>query len=71
MRLEAIEELQNKFISNKDSAELENLAKTFLHILIKLLADPNFKVALIALKIIEEILDLDSINYSSLVPQLV
>ena len=34
------------------------MAKTFLPILIKLLADPNFKVALISLKIIEEILDL-------------
>lgn len=71
IRLEAIEELQNKFLTNKDSGEAENLAKTFLPILIKLLADPNFKVALISLKIIEDILHLESVNYMSLVPQLV
>ena len=71
IRLEAIEELQNKFIMSKESNESEGLAKTFLPILIKLLADSNFKIALISLKIIEEILDLSTVNYLSLVPQLV
>lgn len=32
------------------------MAKNFLPVLIKLLGDPNFKVALIALKIIEEVI---------------
>ena len=71
IRLDAIEELQNKFLTNKDRSETENLVKNFLPILIKMLADPNFKVALISLKIIEEILDVESVNYATLIPQLV
>jgi hypothetical protein len=53
VRLEAIEELQTKFNSSKGTPEVEVMAKNFLPVLIKLLGDPNFKVALIALKIIE------------------
>lgn len=56
VRLEAIEELQTKFYSSKGTPEIESMAKNFLPVLIKLLGDPNFKVALIALKIIEEII---------------
>ena len=47
------------------------MAKNFLHTLIRLLADPNFKVALTSLKIIEEILKFDTINLSVVIPQLV
>lgn len=71
VRLEAIEELQTKFVSNKDTSEQEALSKTFLPTLIKLLADSNFKVALISLKIIEDILKIETISTSSIIPQLV
>lgn len=47
------------------------MAKNFLPTLIRLLADPNFKVALTSLKIIEEILKFDTINLSIVIPQLV
>lgn len=40
-------------------------------ILIKLLADANFKVALIALKILEEILLMPGINIDLIAPHLI
>lgn len=52
VRLEAIEELQTKFQINKSEFELEVVMKNLLPILIKLLGDANFKVALIALKVL-------------------
>ena len=45
--------------------------KAFVPILIKLLTDTNFKVALVALKILEEILHTPGINVEQLVPQIV
>lgn len=63
--------MQSKFENNKDHSEKESLAKTFLPTLIRLLADSNFKVALIALKIIEEVLKIETVNTSSIIPQLV
>lgn len=53
MRLEAIEEMQSKFQLNKDDFDHEVLMKTFLPLLIKLLGDMNFKVAMTSLKLIE------------------
>jgi hypothetical protein len=52
VRLDAVEELQTKFQIYKQTLEIDQLTKNFLPILVKLLADANFKVALIALKII-------------------
>lgn len=45
--------------------------KNFTPILIKLLGDPNFKIALISLKIIEEILKITNVKLQVLVPQIV
>lgn len=45
--------------------------KTLLPILIRLLGDANFKVALIALKVLEEILRIPEISLEVLVPQVV
>lgn len=56
---------------HKDNVELDSLSKTFMPTLVKLLTDPNFKVALISLKIIEEILQFPSTNLTGLVPHLV
>jgi hypothetical protein len=52
VRLQAIEDFQNKFDTNKEAFDIEALTKTYLPILVKLLGDANFKVALISLKII-------------------
>lgn len=56
---------------HKDSLELDSMSKTFMPVLVKLLTDSNFKVALISLKIIEEVLHFPSTNLISLIPQLV
>ena len=53
----------------KESFELESLMKIFVPILIKLLADPNFKIAFISLKIVEEILKIPKIKLDVIVPQ--
>jgi len=45
--------------------------KTFVPMLIKLLGDANFKVALVSLKILEDILHIPQIVLEQLVPQLV
>jgi hypothetical protein len=47
------------------------ITKNILPVLIRLLGDANFKIALIALKIVEEILRIPSINIEGLAPQLV
>ena len=53
VRLEAIEELQTMFQVNRQEFELDFLMKNLVPLLIKLLGDGNFKVALVSLKIIE------------------
>ena len=53
----------------KESFGVESLMKIFVPILIKLLADPNFKIAFISLKIIEEILKIPKIKLDVIVPQ--
>ena len=50
---------------------METLMKTYVPILIKLLADVNFKVALISLKILEEILLFPNINIEQIAPHLI
>ena len=45
--------------------------KTYVPILIKLLADVNFKVALISLKILEEILLFPNSNIEQIAPHLI
>jgi hypothetical protein len=45
--------------------------KNFVPILVKLLADANFKIALISLKIIEDILKLPLVHLESIVPQVI
>ncbi len=43
--------------------------KNFVPILIRLLADTNFKIAFISLKIIEEILKIPMVKLEVIVPQ--
>jgi hypothetical protein len=50
---------------------METLMKTYVPILIKLLADVNFKVALISLKILEEILLFPNSNIEQIAPHLI
>jgi hypothetical protein len=50
---------------------METLMKTYVPILIKLLADVNFKVALISLKILEEILLFPNTNIEQIAPHLI
>lgn len=52
IRLEAIEELQTKFQISRQEMDIEMVTKCLLPMLIKLLGDANFKVALIALKVL-------------------
>lgn len=49
----------------------EVIMKNLLPILIRLLGDANFKVALIALKVLEDILRIPDISLEVLVPQVV
>lgn len=53
VRSEAIEELQKKFEDYKDKPEAENLLKNLLPILMRMLGDPNFKISLASMKMVE------------------
>jgi hypothetical protein len=71
VRLEAVEELQTKFQISKEEFDLEMLTKYFVPVLIRLLGDSNFKVALVALKMLEDILRTPHIGLEQIVPQVV
>lgn len=53
VRSEAIEELQKRFEDYKDKPEAENLLKNLLPILMRMLGDPNFKISLASMKMVE------------------
>ncbi len=49
---------------------MESISKVYIPTLVRLLGDGNFKVALISLKIIEELLIMPGINLDQIVPHL-
>lgn len=51
--------------------DIDSLTKVYIPTLVKLLGDGNFKVALISLKIIEELLKMPGIGLEMIVPHLV
>ena len=50
--------------------DMDSLIKVYIPTLVKLLGDGNFKVALISLKIIEELLLMPGISLELIVPHL-
>jgi len=52
VRSDAIEELQKKFEDCKDKPEAENVLKSLLPILMRMLSDPNFKISLASMKMV-------------------
>lgn len=52
IRSDAIEELQKRFEDCKDKPEAENVLKSLLPILMRMLGDPNFKISLASMKMV-------------------
>ena len=69
--MEAIEELSSKFQQHKSAIEIEPFMKNIVPALLKLLSDTNFKIAFMALKVVEELLTMSMVTLDQLVPQII